>query len=217
MISARVFGISRHRIATDGEGVTTLVAFSGCPLRCKYCLNPQSWNEANGQGFSAESLYEILKMDQLYFLATNGGVTFGGGEPMLQVDFIEEFRTLCGPLWNITLETSLNVPRENVRRLDKMVDHYFVDIKDLNAEIYQNYTCKQNDLVISNLKFLLSGGNADRIIVRVPHIPDFNTDEDISKSISLLREMGVTQINEFQYLLSEKLQKVKNDERQTNL
>ena len=97
LINAKIFGLSRHRLTTDGEGVTTLVAFSGCPLRCKYCLNKASWDMANGRDYTPETLFEEVKIDQLYFLATHGGVTFGGGEPLLQVEFIKAFRELCGP------------------------------------------------------------------------------------------------------------------------
>ena len=82
MKTAALIGISRHRLTTDGEGVTTLVAFHGCPLRCKYCLNPQSFaQEGVWKQYDCEQLYEEVKIDELYFLATHGGVTFGGGEP----------------------------------------------------------------------------------------------------------------------------------------
>ena len=132
MISSCIIGISRHRLTTDGEGVTTLVAFSGCPLRCKYCLNKASWDQANGRDYTPETLFEEVKIDQLYFLATRGGVTFGGGEPLLQVEFIKEFRGLCGNQWQILAETSLNVPLEHLQALDPILDGYIVDIKDMN-------------------------------------------------------------------------------------
>ena len=201
MVAAKIFGISRHRLTTDGEGVTTLVAFNGCPLRCKYCLNKASWEPDKGRLYTPEQLFEEVKIDQLYFLATHGGITFGGGEPLLQVEFIKEFRELCGSQWQIVAETSLNVPFENVQALDPILDGYIVDIKDMNPEIYQTYTGKDNALVVSNLKWLLQSGNPDRIMVRVPHIPDFNTDEDVERSKKCLDTMGVTSIDEFQYII----------------
>ena len=61
MKTAALIGISRHRLTTDGEGVTTLVAFHGCPLRCKYCLNPQSFaQEGVWKQYDCEQLYEVL-------------------------------------------------------------------------------------------------------------------------------------------------------------
>lgn len=90
---ARIIGISRHRLSTDGDGVTTLVAFHGCPLRCRYCLNPQSLSDGERFRFyTPEELYAETRIDELYFIATNGGVTFGGGEPSLHTHFISEFR-----------------------------------------------------------------------------------------------------------------------------
>ena len=201
MTTAKIFGISRHRLTTDGEGVTTLVAFNGCPLRCRYCLNKTSWEMDNGRDYTPESLFEEVKIDQLYFLATHGGVTFGGGEPLLQVEFIKAFRKLCGLQWQVLVETSLNVPFENVQTIDPILDGYIVDIKDMNPEIYQAYTCKDNSIVLTNLEWLLKHGDPNRIIVRLPHIPEFNTDEDVAKSIERLKAMGVENIDEFNYII----------------
>ena len=199
--SASIFGLSRHRLTTDGEGVTTLVAFSGCPLRCKYCLNKASWDMANGRDYTPETLFEEVKIDQLYFLATHGGVTFGGGEPLLQVEFIRTFRALCGSQWQILAETSLNVPFENVETLDSVLDGYIVDIKDMNPEIYKAYTGQDNALVLSNLQWVLQHGDPNRVMVRLPHIPEFNTDEDVAKSRECLKAMGVVDIDEFNYII----------------
>ena len=201
MTSAKIFGVSRHRLTTDGEGVTTLVAFNGCPLRCRYCLNKTSWEMDNGRDYTPESLFEEVKIDQLYFLATHGGVTFGGGEPLLQVEFIKAFRELCGPQWQILAETSLNVPFENVQTIDPILDGYIIDIKDMNPEVYQAYTSKDNSVVLTNLEWLLKHGDPNRIMVRVPHIPEFNTDEDVAKSIERLKAMGVVDVDEFQYII----------------
>ena len=201
MTTAKIFGISRHRLTTDGEGVTTLVAFNGCPLRCKYCLNKTCWVAEKGRDYTPEILFEEVKIDQLYFLATHGGVTFGGGEPLLQVEFIKAFRELCGPQWQILAETSLNVPFENVQAIDPILDGYIVDIKDMNPEIYQAYTGMDNSIVLTNLEWLLNSGDPNRIIVRVPHIPEFNTDEDVAKSIERLKAMGVVDVDEFQYII----------------
>jgi pyruvate formate lyase activating enzyme len=201
MTTAKIFGISRHRLTTDGEGVTTLVAFNGCPLRCKYCLNKTCWVAEKGRDYTPEILFEEVKIDQLYFLATHGGVTFGGGEPLLQVEFIKAFRELCGPQWQILAETSLNVPFENVQTIDPILDGYIIDIKDMNPEVYQAYTSKDNSVVLTNLEWLLKHGDPNRIMVRVPHIPEFNTDEDVAKSKEHLTAMGVKNIDEFNYII----------------
>lgn len=201
MTTARIFGISRHRLTTDGEGVTTLVTFNGCPLRCKYCINKTSWEMDKGRDFTPETLYEEVKIDQLYFLATHGGITFGGGEPLLQKDFIKEFRALCGPQWSLVAETSLHVPFETVQEMNEVLDGYIVDIKDMNPAIYLDYTGKEIDLMLKNLEWILQHKAPERIKVRVPHIPEYNSEEDVAKSVERLKAMGVVDVDEFNYVI----------------
>lgn len=200
MKTAPLIGISRHRLTTDGEGVTTLVAFHGCPLRCKYCLNPQSLHsEGIWKHYDCMQLYEEVKQDELYFLATHGGITFGGGEPCLQSDFIYEFRQLCGQEWQLSVESSLNVPQENIEKLLPVIDYYIIDIKDINNDIYQQYTGKENEKVLNNIHYLIEYGKNEQIIVRTPIIPVYNSESDVDNSIRLLKEMGITQFDRFTY------------------
>ena len=110
-ITMPVVSINRHRLKTNGVGVTTLVASFGCPLTCKYCINKRTWDPAmlpKCVQMTPEQLYDKLKIDDLYFIATGGGITFGGGESLLHSDFIAAFREVCGDKWQITVETSLN-------------------------------------------------------------------------------------------------------------
>ena len=200
MKTAPLIGISRHRLTTDGEGVTTLVAFHGCPLRCKYCLNPQSLHsEGIWKHYDCMQLYEEVRLDELYFLATHGGITFGGGEPCLQSDFIYEFRQLCGQEWQLSVESSLNVPQENIEKLLPVIGYYIIDIKDINNDIYQQYTGKENEKVLNNLHYLIEHGKNEQIIVRTPIIPVYNSESDVDNSIRLLKEMGITQFDRFTY------------------
>ncbi len=199
MEEAPFIGIVRHRIQTDGKGVSTLAAFHGCPLHCRYCLNPQCQREGVWRTFTPESLYEEVKIDQLYFLATGGGITFGGGEPSMYPDFIARFREICGPEWNLTLETSLNVPADNIRRLSSVVNQFIIDIKETNDEIYRRYTSLSNQRMLDNLQELLKEGRGDDLVVRLPLIENFNTQEDIERSAEKLRAMGVEHFDFFAY------------------
>ena len=71
MKAVPLIGIARHRLTIDGEGVTTLVAFHGCPLRCKYCLNPTSLQpDGVWESYDCNQLYEEVRKDELYFLAS---------------------------------------------------------------------------------------------------------------------------------------------------
>lgn len=198
--SVPILCISRHRLLIDGEGVTTLLAFHGCPLRCKYCLNPQSLSDEIGLPlYSCEQLYESVKVDELYFLATRGGITFGGGEPCLRSEFIVHFRELCGRDWRITVETSLNVSRQHLETLLPVVDDYIIDIKDMNDVIYQNYTGRSNRQMLENLQWLIEQGKAEHITVRVPLIPEYNTEEDTAHSVNQLKSMGLSDFDVFTY------------------
>ena len=197
---AKIIGIARHRLSTDGDGVTTLVAFHGCPLNCRYCLNPQSLGDAGHfREYSSEELYAETSIDELYFIATNGGVTFGGGEPCLRPQFIREFRELCGPSWQLNLETSLNVPSANVEALLPVVNTLIIDIKDMNPDIYRSYTGLSNDLVLDNLRLIADAGRQHDCIVRIPLIPDYNTDSDREKSRKALEALGFSRFDLFTY------------------
>ena len=201
IINAPVVAISRHRIATDGEGVTTLVAFHSCPLRCRWCLNPHTWREGSTyRMMTPRQLLTGVIMDDLYFKATGGGITFGGGEPALRSRFIEEFRRICPKEWKINIETSVNVPSEHIRRLAGIVDEWAIDIKDMDPVIYKEYTGCDNVRVIENLKYLASQSLAGRCCIRIPLIPDFNDDRSRQAGISRLKEMGFTRFDEFEYI-----------------
>ena len=199
METAPIIGVERHRLSTDGKGVTTLVGFWGCPLQCQYCLNPQSWKIKPTRFLTVKELYDKVVIDQLYFLATGGGITFGGGEPLLYPTFLKEFRELCGPEWNITLETSLNVPFKNLEEALPVANHFIVDIKEMNDTIYQRYTGKSNRQAMENLCWLLKHTDSNNIYVRVPLIAEYNTEEDQKKSIIRLQELGITNIDTFSY------------------
>lgn len=205
MNTSALIGLSRHRIGVDGAGVTTLVAFHGCPLNCRYCLNPQALSpDGVWRRFSTEELFDAVAKDDLYFRATDGGVTFGGGEPLLACREIRRFYRLCrskGKRWKINIETSLNVPDICVDAVADFVDHWIVDIKDMNHEIYKAYTGTDNGLVIDNLRHLID--KKAKITVRVPLIPDYNTEADVERSIETLQEMGITDIDRITYTIKE--------------
>ena len=201
---APIIGISRHRMATDGKGVTTLVGFHGCPLRCRYCLNPHSFAEDTKRlMLTPEELYERVKVDQLYFLASGGGVTFGGGEPLLYPDFLRRFRALCGEQWRLSAETSLAVPKEAVTAVAEVFDEFIIDCKDTDPDIYRRYTGRENRTMLDNLSYLLTLVPAERVVVRVPLIPDFNDDQSRARSRERLAAMGVARFDCFSYRKSE--------------
>ena len=211
-----LIGIQRHRITTDGAGITTLVGFYRCPLTCSYCLNPQC-NVENGfsRWITPQTLFDELFKDDIYFRSTGGGVTFGGGEPLLQFEFIKKFKSILDGhnfipnkafvrnTWKIAAETSLNVPLKNLQTLQEVIEEYIIDIKDMNPEIYKRYAKTNNNRVIENLKWLIEQGLSDSLFVRVPLIPGYNTEEDVEASVHALKELGIKNIEKFQYIVQQ--------------
>ena len=198
-----LLALNRHRMATDGEGVTTLVAGAGCPLHCKWCINKKLLQEGTPQHVTAEELFERVKVDNLYFMASGGGITFGGGESLLYADFIREFRNLCPPEWKITAETSLFVPRNYLAAVTDAVDLFIVDCKDMNEDTYRAYTGEDVSVMKENLEFLLQRIGPERVIVRVPLIPEYNTAQAQKSSADELRDMGVRRLDLFEYVKRE--------------
>ena len=148
-----VLAINRHRMLTDGRGITSLVALAGCPLSCPYCINQDLLkNTKLLEQISPTDLVERLAIDHCYFLYTGGGVTFGGGEPLLQAESILEFANVCPMEWNINIETSLNVPFKQLEPILNGRFSFIIDIKAMQPEIYKGYTGLENTQVIYNLK-----------------------------------------------------------------
>jgi len=206
----RAFAVSRHRLPYDGAGVTTLVGGYGCPLACKYCINGVCSDPAfRPKIYTIPALFDAVKIDDLYFTATGGGVTFGGGEPLLQAPFIAAFIRYAkaqGVAWKFNLETSLAVPPElfdalipeGIPAADCPVDEFIVDIKDMDPAIYERYTGRTPEFMRRNLA-RLAALTPDRVTVRVPLIPGHNTPEDGDRSEEILRGMGFERIERFAY------------------
>ena len=196
-----LLSISRLRMGTDGVGITTLIAGAGCPLHCRWCINERLLQEAAPESVTAPQLLETVRKDDLYFQATGGGITFGGGESLLHASFIRRFRELCPPEWKLFAETSLNIPEKNVLTVLNSVDLFIVDCKDLNPEIYHSYTGGDSEQMTDNLRLLVQTVGPERILARVPVIPGYNTKEDQTKSADELRSMGLNNLDLFDYVI----------------
>lgn len=191
--------ISRHRLGIDGKGTRTLLCVRGCPLRCRFCINRQMLDTENYRLFSMKQLAEQVSRDALYYRATGGGLTFGGGEPALYSRFITGFaRKYCRD-WSVALETSLNVPQRNIRMLLPVIDQFIVDLKSFDAKIYRDYTGKSPERMLRNLK-LLEKRCPEKVVVRIPLIPGFNTEEECKRTGEIMRRKGF-QVEIFTYAI----------------
>lgn len=192
-----IMSISRHRMGTDGKGVRTLVAFYGCPLSCRYCINRHCKQDKTARlSMSSDDLIGLVEKDNIYFKMTGGGITFGGGEPLLAAEFIRE--TAEKAPWPCDIETSLYAPWEDVEKLIPVIDEWYIDIKDFDSEIYKAYTGKDNKIVLDNLKKLKEAGV--KMTIRVPYIEGFNTPMQADENAKIAREYS-DKVDRFDYTL----------------
>ena len=198
-----VMSISRLRMGTDGEGVSTLITLHGCPLSCKYCINDYCHDEYCERGaYTPEKLIEVLKKDDIYYKMSGGGIVFGGGEPLLQSEFIAEVFRLADSAWKKRIETSLNVPLEKIEPLLTLTDEWIIDIKDINEEIYKEYTGCSNETVKDNLLKMKEHISTKKMRIRVPYIPDYNTNRNVEKSVKWVRNNLGIEAEQFRYFVT---------------
>jgi len=149
----------------------------------------------------AQDILDAVMIDDLYFKATCGGIMFGGGEPLLRSGEIIRFCRLKPAEWQVYIETSLNVALSHLESVAPFIDHYYIDIKDMNPDIYRLYTSADNLQVIENLHWLSSNIDVQKITIRLPHIPNYNSEADILESRRKLEVMGFKIFDIFDYII----------------
>ena len=192
--------IIRHRINTDGNGITSLVAFPNCPLSCKYCLNAKALNEYKPYQYSEQELLDNLLQDACYMIATNGGVCFGGGEPLLQYDSIINFSKIKPEWMKINVETSLQVSKEAIVELIPHIDNWIIDIKTLDPELYKSYTNGNIDQMLENLH-LIAKSSADKCKIRIPIIPNYKSKDIALNEEEKIKKLGFKNTEVFNYII----------------
>jgi pyruvate formate lyase activating enzyme len=186
-----IFDICRGSFI-DGPGIRTVVFFTGCPLRCEWCQNPESWS-AEGMieltRFSPMELVNYICHDQTFFNVSGGGVTFSGGEPLLYPQYLQEVCLLLkGQGVHCAVETS-GYFKEDVfsLELDSLIDLFLFDVKIMNPDDHLKVTGGSNDLIHNNLERLAGMGRA--IWATIPLIPGYtSTETNLSAIAALLIE-----------------------------
>ncbi|MGO2082851.1 glycyl-radical enzyme activating protein [Vagococcus sp.] len=176
---ACVFNIQRFSIH-DGPGIRTIVFIKGCPLKCKWCFNPESQNplptEHFGQLMTVQEVFNEIKKDQGTYRRSGGGITFSGGEALTQPDFLENLCLAC-QLGGLTtaIETTGFASKEVIQRIIPLIDHVLLDIKAISDDVHIEGTGVSNRKILENA--LLINELAQDIVVRIPVVPGFNYDE----------------------------------------
>ncbi|HWT26336.1 MAG TPA: pyruvate formate-lyase-activating protein [Mobilitalea sp.] len=125
----------------DGPGIRFVVFMQGCPLRCQYCHNPDTWEVHKGMQYTPEQLMEEIIKYKSYMEFSGGGVTFTGGEPLLQAEFVLETAKLCKQQGiSVAIDTSGFVWNEAVKELLDYTDIVLLDIKNYDPGVYKTLT-----------------------------------------------------------------------------
>ena len=171
----------------DGPGIRYVVFLQGCPLRCQYCHNPDTWG-AGGKEYTAEQVVTQAMRYRNYFGA-NGGVTVTGGEPLLQIDFVIELFTLlkqkgmhtCVDTSGITFNEDSQSSVDKHKALLAVTDLFLLDIKHIDDEACRKLTGQSNKNTLAFAKFL--SDNKKPMWIRQVLVPNLTDgEEDLRKT-----------------------------------
>lgn len=187
-----------HSIETlgllDGPGIRVVIFMQGCPLRCIFCHNPDTWTKEGGTSFTPEELVRFIKKYKSYF-ENNGGVTFSGGEPLLQQEFLIETLKLCKKeRIHTCIDTAGSIL--NCEEVLKYTDLVIFDIKAITKEKYREIT---NCNIENSLKFLeLCQKMNKKLWLRQVIIPDINDNkeyiEELAKFVKTIKNVDKVEL-----------------------
>ena len=198
----------QHFSVGDGEGIRTTVFFKGCNLRCPWCHNPENLSkkpttlhyqatgktETFGQLITEEEVLSELLEDKDFYCESNGGVTFSGGEAMLQAsELVPLAKLLAENGVSVLVDTAGCVPYASFQILNSFVTGYLFDFKTADGDQYREIGGDLG-LVVENITRLREDGKAVRI--RIPLIPGFNTSPRSTHAIcKRLKDIGIKHVD----------------------
>ena len=177
----------------DGEGVRFVIFLQGCHLQCVYCHNVETWDAKKGMDKGIDELVEQVLRYKMYF-GDDGGVTIGGGEPLLQVKPLIKFvEKLKGHGISVVLDTSGAILNDSVVELIGLVDKVLLDIKFTSDEDYKKYVGGDFKKVLAFFDECEKQGK--RIWVRIVVVPGLNDSEQaMEKYIEVLKGRSIERV-----------------------
>lgn len=156
----------------DGDGIRTVVFLAGCPLRCLWCANPETW-ASPGAMMTALQVVERVMRDGVFFRASGGGVTFSGGEATEQPEFLKALIEAFGVLGvDMALETACTFRWEDLSGHLGGFSRIFADIKHMDANVHRQVTGRENTEILQNIRRI--GTLGIPVTLRIPLIPGIN-------------------------------------------
>ena len=199
----------QHFSTGDGPGIRTTVFLKGCNLRCPWCHNPETisaapqtltFAQANrtqtyGHAMTAQQVLAQVMEDEDFYRASGGGVTFSGGEPLLQAEGVAEVAIALGAQGiSVVVDTAGCVPWESFAAVLDVTDLFYFDYKTPYPDAYREVVGGDHALIYGNLCKLIASGA--HVHVRVPLIPGVNTDaQACAKACEQLRAAGVQYVD----------------------
>ncbi len=198
-----IFNVKRYSIH-DGPGIRVTFFMKGCPLNCIWCHNPEGISpvpvtvlrkdkvgdhvftkrETVGRFYSTKDIIDILDREKIFIDQSKGGVTFSGGEPMMQSEFLTEALRSCKTNgYHTAVDTSGYTTREKLDGIITYTDLFLFDIKHLDNAMHRHFTGVSNTTILENYRYLINSGKD--VMLRIPVIHGINDDED---HLRLLRE-----------------------------
>jgi pyruvate formate lyase activating enzyme len=186
-----IFDIKRFSI-NDGPGIRTTVFFKGCPMKCLWCHNPESQSDSPQKTGKKESIGKLSTVDEvireiekenIFYDESKGGVTFSGGEPLQQPEFLNALLSECHKKEiHTTLDTSGDASPKIFNSLIDNVDLFLYDLKIIDEKTHVKFTGVSNRNILKNLETLSK--KKKRVIVRFPIIPGITDSEENIKDVS---------------------------------
>lgn len=201
-----IFSVKRYAIH-DGPGIRVTFFMKGCPLDCWWCHNPEGRatgqvttertdrigerefrsEEPVGREYTPEEVLAKAERDRVFMEHSGGGVTFSGGEPLMQALFLAESLSMLRDAgFHTTVDTSGYASRDDMRSVMPYTSLFLYDIKLLDPEAHMKFTGVDNNLIISNLDMLLEEGA--EVILRIPVIPGVTADSEFMEQLRLFIE-----------------------------
>lgn len=160
----------------DGPGIRFVVFFQGCSLRCEFCHNPDTWDYSMGEDIDSEELLNKILRFRTYFDHSGGGVTFSGGEPLMQKDFLIDILKKCKENNIHTCIDTSGVGMGNYEEILSYTDLVLYDVKAIDAESYMSI-CKFNIKETEKFQKALLKSGIDTT-VRAVIIPGINDNDE---------------------------------------